>query len=82
MRSIKARILAAVIVCTLLTSLICGGVSIINSRKTVYLDSPKEKQDACSNQAGVLNAPMRRGEQSVNTAYNVVLQPLTAGEAV
>ena len=81
MRSIKARILAAVIVCTLLTSLICGGVSIINSRKTVYQDSQKEMQYACANQAELLNAQMSRVEQSVNTAYNVVLQQLTDVQA-
>lgn len=81
MRSIKARILAAVIVCTLLTSLICGGVSIINSAKTVYEDSKKEMQYACTNQADVLDAQMGRVEQSVNTAYNVVLQQLTDVQA-
>ncbi len=81
MRSIKARILAAVIVCTLLTSLICGGVSIINSRKTVYQDSQKEMQYACTNQAELLNAQMSRVEQSVNTAYNVALQQLTDVQA-
>ncbi len=81
MRSIKARIMAAVIVCTLLTSLICGGVSIINSRKTVYQDSQKEMRYACANQAAELNAQMSRVEQSVNTAYNVVLQQLTDVQA-
>ena len=81
MRSIKARILAAMIVCTLLTSLICGGVSIINSRKTVYQDSQKEMQYACANQATEVNAQMSRVEQSVNTAYNVVLQQLTDVQA-
>ncbi len=81
MRSIRARILAAVIVCTLLTSLICGGVSIINSRKTVYQDSQKEMQYACTNQAELLNAQMSRVEQSVNTAYNVALQQLTDVQA-
>ena len=81
MKSIKARVLAAVIVCTLLTSLICGGVSIINSRKTVYQDSQKEMRYACANQAAELNAQMSRVEQSVNTAYNVVLQQLTDVQA-
>ncbi|MDE5716089.1 MAG: methyl-accepting chemotaxis protein [Lachnospiraceae bacterium] len=81
MKSIKARVLAAVIVCTLLTSLICGGVSIVNSRKTVYQDSQKEMQYACTNQADALNAQMNRVEQSVNTAYNVALQQLTDVQA-
>lgn len=81
MKSIKMRILATVIVCTLLTSFICGGVSIVNSRKTVYADSQKEMQYACANQAAELNAQMGRVEQSVNTAYNVALQQLTDVEA-
>lgn len=81
MKSIKARVLATVIVCTLLTSLICGGVSIVNSRKTVYQDSQKEMQYACTNQADALNAQMSRVEQSVNTAYNVALQQLTDVQA-
>ena len=62
-------------------SLICGGVSIINSRKTVYQDSQKEMQYACTNQADALNAQMSRVEQSVNTAYNVALQQLTDVQA-
>ena len=77
MRSIKARILTTVIVCTLLTSFICGGVSIINSRKIVYADSQKEMQYACANQAAELNSQMKQVEQSVNTAYNIVLQQLS-----
>ncbi len=81
MKSIKARILATVIVCTLLTSFICGGVSILNSRKTVYADSQKEMQYACANQAAALNAQMSRVEQSVNTAYEIALQQLTDVEA-
>ena len=81
MRSIKARILVTVIVCTLLSSLICGGVSIVNSSRTVYADSQKEMQYACANQASALNAQMSRVEQSVNTAYNVALQQLTDVEA-
>lgn len=77
MRSIKARILATVIVCTLLTSLICGGVSIINSASTVYADSQREMCYVCENQAAKLNMQMSRVEQSVTTAYHVALQQLT-----
>ncbi len=81
MKSIKARVLATVIVCTILTSFICGGVSIINSRKTVYADSRKEMQYVCASQASGLNAQMGRIEQSVNTAYNVALQQLSDVES-
>ena len=77
MRSIKARILVTVIVCTLLTSIICGGVSIVYSARTVYADSQKEMQYVCENQAAQLNMQMSRVEQAVTTAYHVALQQLT-----
>lgn len=77
MKSIKTRILITVIVCTLLTSLICGGISIVNSRKIVYQDSREEMQFICANQSEQLNAQMSRVEQSVRTAYSVVLQQIT-----
>lgn len=81
MKSIKGRILVTVVVCALLASFICGGISIFNSSKTVYEDSKKEMQYSCSTQAAGLNAQMRRVEQSVNTAYNLALQQLGDLEA-
>lgn len=81
MKSIKARILTAVIVCTLLASLICGGVSLVNSSKTVYADSQREMQYLCESQANQLNAQMKRVEQSVNTAYSVAMHQLADPEA-
>ena len=76
MRSIKSRILITVVICALLASVICGGVSIFNSSRTVYENSKKEMQYACTGQAADLNAQMQRVEQSVNTAYNLALQQL------
>ncbi len=81
MKSIKARILTAVIVCTLLASLICGGVSIVNSSRTVYEDSQREMQYVCENQGDLLNAQMSRVEQSVNTAYSVAMHQLADPDA-
>lgn len=76
MKTIKGRILVTVVICALLASFICGGISIFNSSKTVYEDSKKEMQYACASQATVLNAQMERVEQSVNTAYNLALQEI------
>ncbi len=76
MKSIKGRILVTVVICALLSSLICGGVSILNSSGTVYADSQKEMQYICASQAAGLNAQMQRVEQSVNTAYNLALQQI------
>ena len=81
MKSIKARILTAVIVCTLLASLICGGVSIVNSSRTVYEDFQREMQYVCENQGDLLNAQMSRVEQSVNTAYSVAMHQLADPDA-
>ena len=47
MRSVKVRVFMTVIVCTLLTAFICGGVSVFNSSKTVYEDSKKELLYGC-----------------------------------
>lgn len=74
MKSIKSRILITVVICTLLASLICGGVSIYNASGMVYEDSKKEMQYICAAQAADLNAQMLRIEQSVNTAYQLALQ--------
>lgn len=74
MRSIKSRILITVVICTLLASLVCGGVSIYNASGMVYEDSKKEMQYICAAQAADLNAQMLRIEQSVNTAYQLALQ--------
>lgn len=76
MRSIKSRILVTVVICALLASFICGGISIFNASGTVYEDSKKEMQYACASQAAELNAQMHRVEQSVNTAYNLALQQI------
>lgn len=74
MRSIKSRILITVVICTLLASLICGVVSIINASGMVYEDSQKELEYICASQADDLNAQMERVEQSVNTVYHLALQ--------
>ncbi len=81
MSSIKVRVLMTVIVCTLLTAFICGGVSVFNSGKTVYEDSKKELQYACENQAAQLDRKMGNVEQAVTTVHQVALQQLTDVEA-
>lgn len=77
MRSIKVRVFMTVIVCTILTACICGGVSVFNSSKTVYEDSKKELQYACENQAAQLDRKIGNVEQAVTTVYQVAQQQLT-----
>lgn len=77
MRSIKARIILTVVICSLLSAGICGGISIVNSGRSEYEDSKEEMQYVCENQGAQMEAQLERVEQSVNTAYSVVQQQLT-----
>lgn len=77
MKSIRARIILTVVICSLLSAGICGGISIINSGKSEYEDSKEEMRYVCENQGTKMEAQLERVEQSVNTAYSVVLQQLT-----
>ena len=76
MKTIKARIIVTVVICSLLSTAICGGISIINSGRSEYEDSKKEMQYVCENLGADMEAQLERVEQSVNTAYSVVLQQL------
>lgn len=80
MRSIKAKIIIAVIICSLLSAGICGGVSIMNSTTASYENSKKEMLLICENESQLLDAMMERIEQSVNTAYDIAIKELDDAE--
>ena len=81
MKTIKARIILTVVICSLLSAGICGGISVINSGKSEYEDSKEEMRYVCENQGAQMEAQLERVEQSVNTAYSIVLQQLDDVEA-
>ncbi len=76
MRSIKAKIIVSVVVCALLSALVCGGISIVNSSKTSYAASQSDMLLYCENQSMALNTMMEKIEQSVSTVYSVALHRL------
>ncbi len=76
MRTIKAKIILSVIVCALLSALICGGISIVNSSRTSYMDLKEEMLLQCKNQSMDLDSTIQKTEQSVNTLYNVAMDML------
>lgn len=76
MRSIKTRIIVAVVMCALLSAVVCGGISVVNSSKTSYAESQSDMLLYCENQGMVLNSMMEKIEQSVSTVYHVALQRL------
>lgn len=76
MRSIKAKVVISVILCSLISTLICGGISIINSAATSYESSQKEMKLTCENQSRRLNTMMEKMAQSVDTVYSIALSRL------
>ncbi len=76
MRTIKAKIIVSVILCALLSAVVCGGISVSNSNKTAYANSKSDMLLQCENQSITLNSMMEKIEQSVSTVYSVALQRL------
>lgn len=76
MRTIKTRIIISVILCALLSSVVCGSISVINSSKTSYEGSMSDMLLHCENQSMTLNSMMENIEQSVSIVYSVALQRL------
>ena len=71
MKSIKTKIIAAVIFCSLLSTVICGAISIVNSSKTSVEDSKRQMEIACITQTDKLNETMQNVENSVNMVYSM-----------
>lgn len=77
MRSIKTQVVVTVILCSLLSTLICGGMSIVNSAASSYDSSMTEMQLTCDIQSQELDSTMKRIEQSVDTLTTIALGQLT-----
>lgn len=73
MKSIKTKIIAVVIFCSLISAGICGAISIANASKNYEADSKQEMLLTAQNQVLELNASMEQVEQSVDTLYDLAL---------
>ena len=81
MKSIKVKIIASVILCALLSAMVCGGLSILTS-KTVSDETSREYMLLCTqNASAVLDRMMGNVELSVENLYSVVLERLDDVEA-
>lgn len=67
MRSLRTKIALLVTFCTILTSVVIGGLSIQNSRKTIQEESVVIMNQICKNSSQQLNAMIQRIQQSVET---------------
>ncbi len=76
MRSIKISITLSIIICSLISSVIIGTLSISNARKISNEDAEKELILTCENTGTDINAIISRVEQSVNTLSEIAMNRL------
>lgn len=80
MKSVRSKIIALVLACTILSSAAIGGASIINAQRAVSADSSKIMNLLCENRAEEINALFSRIEQSVNTLTVYAVQRIESAE--
>ena len=76
MKSIKTKIIVTVILCSLVSTFICGAISIVNSVSTSYEDSQQEMQLKCVSQSSELDTMMQNVSQSVEMVYSIAVAKL------
>lgn len=76
MKSIKTKIIVTVILCSLVSTFICGAISIVNSVSTSYEDSQQEMQLKCVSQSDEVDTMMQNVSQSVEMVYSIAVAKL------
>ena len=76
MKSIKTKIIVTVILCSLVSTFICGAISIVNSVSTSYEDSQQEMQLKCVSQSDELDTMLQNVSQSVEMVYSIAVAKL------
>lgn len=76
MKSIRAKVIAAIVFCTVLASGLIGCFSIVSSSNMAISDAEDTMRLTCSTEAGRLNSMIARIEQSVDTLSSIVLDEL------
>lgn len=76
MKSIKAKITASIILCTLLSSVIVGFLSINDSRRASTKDAEQMLALTVENKSAEINATIEMIEQSVDTLSSIALDRL------
>lgn len=76
MKSVKTKIIAIVLCCTILPALAIGIASIINSQRVITDDSTRTMNLLCANRAEEIDALFTRIEQSVETLKVYAVQQI------
>ncbi|MGN0485335.1 MAG: methyl-accepting chemotaxis protein [Lachnospiraceae bacterium] len=76
MKSIKTKVIAVVILCSLLSVTVCDAISYFHCKDGFDEASKEEMLSECENHSEILNSMMQRISQSVNTVYDIALEKL------
>lgn len=76
MKSIKAKITAAIVVCSLISAIIISLMSISDSRNMSNTQAEKELALSCENTSTEINALISRVEQSVDTLSDIAMDQM------
>lgn len=76
MRSIKTKITLVVLMCSLISTVICGSISIFESSRAVEENSRDKMELVCENQSQQLDGMMKQVSQSVDTLNDLAVSEL------
>lgn len=76
MKSIRTKITAAIVVCSLISATLISLMSITNSRNISTTQAEKELTLSCENTSAEINALISRIEQSVDTLSDIAMEQL------
>lgn len=76
MRSIKTKIVLVVLMCSLISTVICGSISIVESSRAVEENSRDKMELVCENQSRQLDGMMEQVAQSVDTLNDLAVSEL------
>lgn len=76
MKSIKVKIIASIVVCTLLSSVSIGLLSVLNVYRMSNQDAGQQLSLTCKNEVSEIDALVSRIEQSVDTLSSIAMDRL------
>ncbi len=77
MKTIRTKVVALVVICTIVSTLICGGLSLVGIMSVSNEDASQIMSMECKNNAEEINTTLSRVEQSVDTLASLAEQSLT-----
>lgn len=77
MKSLKAKVVALVTICAVVSTCICGGLSLLRTQSVSNQNMAKQMAMQCENSGQEIDTTLIRVEQSVDTLARIMEQSLT-----